>query len=170
MNSIFKRRSIRRFKDTPLTEDQKKMILKAGMASPTSENNREWVFIVIDDDNTRQTIVKDNPYAGALKTAPFVVLLCADMRKVSEPENTFWVQGMSAATQNMLLEATELGLGSLWMGIHSNVEQSDIVRALCALPKYIEPVSLVAFGTAQREKTPNDRYLEDSIFYNRYPG
>lgn len=168
MNSIMKRRSIRRFKDTPITDQQLEKILRAGMAAPTSENDQEWVFIIVNDKDSRKRIMDKNEYTKALETAPLAIVVCAVMRKVGEPNHNFWVQDLSAVSQNMLLQATEMGLGSLWMGMHSFVDQIENLKEILDLPEYIEPMSLLAFGEAQRPKDPIDRYIKESVHYEKY--
>lgn len=136
------------------------------MAAPSSSNNQEWVFVVIQDPKTFHKIMEMDPYAGALKTAPLCIALYADMRRVSEPEELFWVQDLSAAAQNMLLEATALGLGSLWMGLYPR--QRTILRQLLDLPEYMEPLILLAFGAAAEERAPINRYLSGQVYFERY--
>lgn len=166
MEAIFRRRSIRKYQTTPVDPAKIKQLLRAGMAAPSSGNNREWVFVVIQDRDTLHKIVEMDSYAGALKTAPLCIALCADMRCVSEPDEIFWIQDLSAAAQNMLLEATELHLGSLWMGLYPR--QRAALRQLLHLPEYVEPLLLMAFGTAAEEKAPIDRYLPERVHFECY--
>lgn len=166
METIFQRRSIRKYRQTPVDSSQLNQLLRAGMAAPSSSNNQEWVFIVIQDPKTFQKILEMDSYAGALKTAPLCIALCADMHRVSEPKELFWVQDLSAAAQNMLLEATSLGLGSLWMGLYP--QQRTTLRQLLNLPEHVEPLILLSFGTAVEEKAPINRYLFHQVHFERY--
>lgn len=86
------------------------------------------------------------------------------------PGEGWWIQDCSAAMQNMLLEATDLGLGSLWLGVHPKQERIDFIKELCCLPDHVEPLGMVVLGTAAKEKSPIDRYLEDQVFYETYQG
>ena len=149
-----------------MDEESLRYLLRAGMAAPSSGNNQEWEFLVIRSPQTMERIMELDSYAGALKTAPLCIALCADMRRVSEPDQLFWVQDLSAAAQNMLVAATSLGLGSLWMGLYP--EQRSALRPLLALPESVEPLILLAFGTAEAEKPPIHRYLANRVHFEKY--
>ena len=152
MDAIFQRRSIRRYEPIPVPPRQMEQLLRAGMAAPTSGNNQEWEFVVIRSAETMARIVELDSYAGALKSAPVCVALCADMRRVAEPEELFWVQDLSAAAQNMLVAAASLGLGGLWMGLYPG--QRAALRSLLALPAEVEPLILLAFGVPGSTRRP----------------
>ncbi|MEE1242723.1 MAG: nitroreductase family protein, partial [Frisingicoccus sp.] len=49
MDTIFKRRSVRKYTDAVVSDEQIKQIIKAGMAAPSAKNSQEWIFIVIRD-------------------------------------------------------------------------------------------------------------------------
>ncbi len=168
MKDIFARRSIRKYTDKPVTHEEIKELLKAAFAAPSSDNNQEWVFIVTKDREAMMKIREKNEYAIALETAPVAILVCADMRKVGLPDMNYWVQDLSAASENMLIKATSMGLGSLWMGVHPDKEQVANTKEVFELPDYIEPMSLLTFGEPTRWKDPIDRYLEDRVHFEKY--
>lgn len=74
----------------------------------------------------------------------------------------------SAALENMLIEATELGYGSLWVGVHPDPVRIDKITELCALPDYIRPVGILAAGKTEKVKEPHDRYLEERVHQDCY--
>lgn len=166
MDAIFQRRSIRRYEPVPVSPRQMEQLLRAGMAAPTSGNNQEWEFVVIRSAEIMARIVELDSYAGALKSAPVCVALCADMRRVAEPEELFWVQDLSAAAQNMLVAAASLGLGGLWMGLYPG--QRAALRSLLALPAEVEPLILLAFGVPAEKKSPINRYLPNRVHQETY--
>ena len=112
MNAIFRRRSIRKFLDTPVPAEDVKKILMAGMAAPSAKDNREWVFIRMTDKAAIEQFISVHPNAFAMRTAPLNILVCADLRKC-KIQGDWWILDGSAALENMLIEATELGYGSL---------------------------------------------------------
>ena len=63
MDEIFRRRSIRKYLNTPVTERQLHQLLRAGMAAPSSTNDQEWVFAVIQDPALRDKIISFDSYA-----------------------------------------------------------------------------------------------------------
>lgn len=168
MDTIFKRRSVRKYTDTPVTDEQLKQLIKAGMAAPSAKNSQEWVFIVIRDKDIFNAFLDVHPNAFALKFADAAILVCADLSKEREAGQGWWIQDCSAAVQNILLEATDMGLGSLWMGVYPKEDRVQCFKNVCQLPEGIEPLGLVSIGEATKAYTPNDRYIEDSVFFNTY--
>ena len=166
MNAILNRRSVRKYTDKKVTQEELNSILRAGMAGPSSENNQEWEFVVITSEDTKQKIVDINPYAKCLSTAPLAILVCADMSKISEPDSIYWIQDLSACSQNMLIQARELGLSSLWMGLDDN--QIEQIKGFVNAPANVRPLMLLAFGTAECEKPAIDRFLEDRIHIEKF--
>ncbi len=166
IQSIFQRRSIRTYQNRDIEPEKIEYILRAGMASPTSTNNQEWEFVVIKNKETMQKIIEIDSYASALETAPICIAVCANMHMVSEPNELFWVQDLSAAAQNMLIAATDLALGSLWLGLYD--DQRKQLQHLLHLPEHINPLMLLVFGYPEKQKAPIDRYLSERVHYERY--
>ncbi len=170
MNTIYRRRSVRKFLEKKISEEDIRQILKAGMAAPSCKASCEWVFIVMREKERFQKFLEVHPYATALNTADTVILVCADLELEKEPGEGWWIQDCSAAMENMLLEATDLKLGSLWLGVYPKQERIDFIKELCNLPEHVEPLGMVVLGAAAKEKAPIDRYLEDQVFYETYQG
>jgi len=138
------------------------------MAAPTAGNAQEWEFILFEDQEIRKKIKEVHEYAIALDTAPLGVLVCADLRREVYPGEGWWIQDMSAVMQNMLVEAAELGLGSLWLGIYPREERVAGMKVLFDLPEHIMPLGIITLGYAAKEKEPIDRYEECRVHWERY--
>ena len=108
MQSIFNRRSIRKYTNEVVPEDLIEQILRAGMSAPSAGNEQPWHFIVISDRNVMGEIQKVHPYSHMLKEASHAIVVCGDMSL--QKYDGYWVQDCSAAMQNMLLMSQELGL------------------------------------------------------------
>ena len=80
----------------------------------------------------------------------------------------WWIQDCSAAMENMLLEATDLGLGSLWLGVHPKPDRIACLKEICKLPEGVEPLGIVALGEPTKERPAIERYLEDQVFLDTY--
>lgn len=76
------------------------------------------------------------------------------------------MQDLSAAAQNMLLQATTFGLGSLWIGLYPN--QRKAIHSLCHLPEHIEPLVLLSFGYSAEKRAPINHFLSEHIYYETY--
>ena len=168
METIFKRRSVRKYTETPVTDVQVKQIIRAGMAAPSAKNSQEWVFIVLRDPEIYKTFFEVHVNAFAMKTAQAAILVCADLSKEQDPGQGCWIQDCSAAMENMLLEATDLGLGSLWLGVHPKSDRIACLKEVCKLPEGIEPLGIVALGEPTKDRPAIDRYLEDQVFLDTY--
>lgn len=168
METIYKRRSVRKYTETPVTDAQVKQIIRAGMAAPSAKNSQEWVFIVLREPEIYKTFSEVHVNAFAMKTAQAAILVCADLSKEQDPGQGWWIQDCSAAMENMLLEATDLGLGSLWLGVHPKPERIACLKEVCRLPEGIEPLGIVALGEPTKDRPAIDRYLEAQVFLDTY--
>ena len=150
------RRSIRKYKDEAVSEEQVETLLRAAMAAPSAGNEQAWGFVVIRDRGNLDKAMQAHPYAGMLSTAPVAILVCGDLAR--DTHDGMWVQDCSAAVQNLLLAAANIGLGTCWCGVHPRREREDAFRELCALPESIVPFALVAVGVPDEDKGPADYY------------
>jgi nitroreductase len=82
---------------------------------------------------------------------------------------TAWQQDLGAATQNILLEATDLGLGAVWLGVSTADAPVDFIRNLYNLPENIKPFALVAIGYPDGQKNEFvDRYKQEKVHYEKW--
>ncbi len=166
LEAILTRRSIRRFTGEHVSEDKILQILKAAMAAPSSKNEQPWVFTIIDDRDLLAEIPNFHPYAGMISSCAAAILVCADKRRFLSED--VWIQDCAAATQNMLLAAYGLGLGSVWLGIYPRIERVKGMASLLTLPDHIIPFSLVVIGFPAERKPPVDRFDPSRIHKNRW--
>ena len=166
MKSIFTRRSIRKYKDKPISDEKIRKILKAGMAAPSAGNEQPWQFVVIKRDDIKADIMKYHNYASMLQTAPVAILVCGD--KQLERHSGYWVQDCAAATQNMLLMIDSLGLGGVWLGVYPRQKRMDGIAQVLDIPDKVIPFSLIALGHPAEEKEPHNRYLEDRVHFENW--
>lgn len=170
-NMIFKRTSVRSYTDQPVTKDQIELLLRAGMAAPSAKNVQPWEFVVIQDKESLLKITEFHPYASMLKQAPLAIAVCGNTTKiVLEGIEDLWVQDCAAATENILLEATELGLGSVWLGIYPMKTFIKGIAELLILPDYIVPFSLLAIGYSDGDVTPKDKFNPERIHWEKWSG
>lgn len=144
MHEIFKRRSIRKYLDKPVAKEDIDDLLRAAMAAPSAGNEQPWEFIVVDDKNVLKKIADVQPYAKMLYEAPVAIVVCGDLNK--EKHKGFWVQDCSAATQNILLEATDKGLGTVWIGVYPDDTRVKDISNIFGIPSNVIPLSIVAVG------------------------
>lgn len=161
MNSIFKRRSIRKFTDQKISDGSLKKIITAGMCSPSAHNSQPWQFIIVRKREMLDKIMTVHPYTGMLKTADMAIIVCGKPQD-GDP-GSYWSQDCAASTQNILLEATELGIGSCWCGVFPYEARIEPIRNLFDIPEGFFPFCVIALGYPDEQKPPNNRYIEDKI-------
>ncbi|MBN1232395.1 MAG: nitroreductase family protein [Candidatus Coatesbacteria bacterium] len=166
MESIYKRRSIRKFKDKEIEESIILEIIKAGMYAPSAGNQQPWQFLVITEREKLNRIPDFHEYSKMLYSSPAAILVCADLLK--ERITNFFPQDCSASTENMLIAATSMGLGSVWLGVYPVEKRIKGFKTLFNLPETIIPFSLVALGYPDEEKTLADRYDSSRIHFNKW--
>lgn len=153
-NAIFTRRSIRKYQNKALENEKLTKILEAAMSAPTARNRQPWRFITVQSEEGKNRIMSAHPYALMLKTAPCAVIVCADKTEATD----FFQQDCAAAIQNMLLSATDLGLGSVWLGVYPNKERVAGICQAFNLPENIIPVGIVVLGYADETKGRENRF------------
>lgn len=160
------RRSIRKYTAERVSEQIVSEILKAGMFAPSARNQRPWHFIVVREKSTMSEITKIHPYSGMLMHASVAIVVCADLSL--EQSEGYWVQDCAAATENMLLAAHGLGLGSVWLGIHPRTERSNGIKELFKLEEKIKPFSIISLGYPAEEIPLPDRFDKERIHYEKW--
>ena len=161
---IFARRSIRRFHSNPVEEEKVKMVLEAAMAAPSANNAKPWHFIVIKEREMLDRIAEVHPYAKMCYEATLVIAVCGDPG--ISPK--YWPQDCSAATQNILLAGTALGLGTVWLGVHPRDERKQPLKRLLGLPDDKEILSLVTLGHPAEKKKRRTQFDIKRVHYEAW--
>jgi nitroreductase len=159
--AIKTRRSIRQFQEREVSEDQITTLIEAAMMAPSAGNQQPWHFIVISDRKKLDAIPAFHPYSKMVLQAPVAILICGD--PTGKPWPDFWPQDCSAATQNLLLAARNLGLGTVWAGIYPVAERMEGFRETFAIPEHIYPFALVPVGWPTGDFQPVERFKLELI-------
>ena len=167
MESIFNRRSVRNFTAEPVHEDTVIKLLKAAMAAPSAGNQQPWEFIIVRDRSALEEVTKFHEYSSMLKQAPVAIIVCANLQRCKYPVD-YWIQDCAAATQNILLAATALNLGSCWLGILPQPERVEGVRRVFSMPDNVVPLSIVALGWPEKPLKAIDRFDATRIHYEKW--
>ncbi len=170
LEGIFTRKSVRKFADKSLTDEEIHTILKAGMSGPSCTNARMWSFIVVTDkERLCQMADANGRPAWPLKEATMGILLCGDLDRAFKPAPDYWVIDTAIAGQNMILAAHALGIGSVWLGTWPQMDRVKNQAQLFGLPENIIPHSIIAFGYPMDEQFPErDLYEEDRVHFEEW--
>lgn len=161
---IFKRRSIRAFKPIQVSEEDVRALLEAGMAAPSANNLKPWHFIVITDRQKLNRLAEIHPFADMLRQATLCIAVCAD----PEISPRYWVQDCSAATENILIAAANLGLGAVWLGCHPREERKRPIKKFLEIPERMELLSLIAIGHPAEKKEPRTQFNPRRVHYEKW--
>lgn len=167
MKEIFNRRSIRNFRNIPVEKEKTDKLLRAAMQAPSALNQQPWEFIVVEDKGSLQKLSKSMPDAKPVENSGLTLILVANSDSFRfEPD---WQMDMSAAAQNILLEAVHLELGAVWMSISSVDSAISYVREMYKLPSNIKPFALIAVGYPDKQKNQFvERYHAEKIHYEKW--
>ncbi|MGA2503530.1 MAG: nitroreductase family protein [Anaerolineales bacterium] len=167
LDSIFRRRSIRNYTDQPVEPEKLDLILKAAMAAPSAMNCKPWEFVVITDPEKLSQFRKRLIFGN--RNAPAAIVICGNPSlSVNPAARLFWVQDCSIAGGNILIAATALGLGTVWVGVHPVAEFVRIVREIAGLPKHVTPLGLIYVGYPAEEKPARTQYHENRVHWQKY--
>jgi nitroreductase len=163
LNIIFSRRSIRAYSDEPVSEADIHSLLEAGMAAPSSSNRRPWHFVAITDRDTLQALADAHPYGKMLARAPLGIAVCGDPTL-----SDAWVLDCAAATENILVAVTGLGLGGVWLGCHGRPERVQAVSEILGIPEGIGVLSLLSIGHPAEEKPARTQHDPARVHRNAW--
>ena len=164
--ALLNRRSIRKYKAQQISEENINKMLKAAMYAPSAMNTQAWQFVVVDNKQTLMDIFKIIPHAEMLKQTIKAILVCGD---VSVEKNETWIlENCSAATQNILLSAYGLGIGSCWISVYGSEDTFKKIKSLFNLPENIIPFSLISLGYPDEEVKTEERFKEEKIHFNKW--
>lgn len=160
------RRSIRKYKGKRVEDEKLSRVLEAGRLAPSASNNQPWHFIVITEPEMRRKM-KEAYDSRWFYKAPVIIVMCVDPRiaAVRDGEN-FWTVDGAIAMQNMVLQATEEGLGTCWIGAFHEA----VVRKILDIPPYIRVLVMTPLGYPDevKEKVTNRRTMEEICHNNKW--
>jgi nitroreductase len=163
-----KRRSIRKYQNKPVEEEKINTILEAARLSPSANNQQPCSFIVITKPEIRESL-KAAYRADWFLQAPVIIIGCVNpseaWRKGMFGEE-YWKVDLAIAMQDIILAATEFGLGTCWI---ANFDENQIKKAL-NIPKEIRVVAMTPIGYPDEEKSPvtERKPLTNIIHYQKW--
>ena len=156
------RRSVRRWLNKPVNNQEIEEIVEAGMNAPSAGNEQAWQMIVLTDKDILTKISEFNPNISVIKNAPVAIMVCGDLQ--AQKYQGYYVHDCSAATENMLLAVHAKGLGGFW----GNVFPDNIIKfkELLNIPEHIVPFSVVIFGYPEALPKYETRLNKEKLHLN----
>ncbi|HNZ00949.1 MAG TPA: nitroreductase family protein [Anaerolineaceae bacterium] len=167
LDLIFSRRSIRKYTDQPVDREVLVELLQAGMAAPSAMNSRPWEFAIVTDPVKLDALRKSLPFGNY--QAPAAIIPLYNPLIGSNPISvSFWQQDLSAAVQNILITASGMGLGTVWIGVHPMPPLVGAVRKIIKAPRWITPLCVIYVGHPDQTKSPRTQYEERRVHWDEY--
>ena len=170
---IKNRRSMRKFTDQELTQEEVVALLKAALMAPSSKRSNCWQFIVVDDKDMLEKLshCKEMGAAFLADAAMAVVVMAGPLA------SDVWIEDASIASIMIQLQAEDLGLGSCWIQVRerftaTGMPSGEYVHTLLDIPLQLQVVSIIAVGHKGMERKPfNEEHLQwEKIHINKYGG
>jgi nitroreductase len=168
--AINKRRSTRRYKSENVSEEQVKKLLEAAIMAPSAGNTQPWDFVVIRDEAQKKALAKAALGQMFVASAPVVIVVCADKPRTARVygdrgTELYCLQDTAAASQNILLSATAMGLAGCWVGAFNDNAVSNVL----GLPSYVRPVAILPIGVpGESPRMPPRAPLSDVTHYDKW--
>lgn len=166
MKAIYTRRSIRKYTEAPISDNNVQTLLKAAMVAPSAFDERPWHFITIDDVTILKDLAGKMEGCEMLEEATLGMLICGDKNLEQFPG--FWQQDCSACAQNVLLAAHELGLGACWIAIHPVPDREKVMVEAMQTPSHVVPFALISLGHPKEQLPGEDRFEAERVHRNRW--
>ena len=161
MSVIFKRVSVRKYEAKPVEEEKVREMIQAGCAAPSAGNQQPWEFYIVRNQSILEKLSKVHQYSGFVKDADLAIVPCYRIEGLWAPQYAHI--DMAACTENILLKATELGLGCTWIGIAPEEDRLKTVKEILNLPENLAPFCLIPTGYPAESRPQENRYEKNRI-------
>ena len=177
LEAIKSRRSIRQYRDMPVSDEILNKVLEAARWAPSWANTQCTRYVVVKDAATKaklsETLNRGNPATEAIKNAPIVIVACAVLKKsgyykgeASTDKGDWYMFDVGIAMQNLALAAYSLGLGTVHVGY---IVDTRRVAEILEIPDGIAVVEMMPLGyPAAEAKAPPRKELAEIVFYEKY--
>lgn len=155
VEAIRKRRSVRKYEETELTDDQVNQVLESARYAASWANKQGWHLMVVKNAETRAKVsgvLEGNPGARAVATAPVLLVVCMDPSASGVMKGKeYYMVDAGILMDHLMLEAADLGLGTVFIGMFDE----DRIRAVLGVPEEYRIVGLTPLGIPS--KVPGER-------------
>lgn len=154
IETLRKRRSIRRYLDRPIVPETLAVLKEALLRSPSSREIRPWSFLLVRDKDLLGKLSRVKPHgAEFLKDADLGIVICGD-----STQSDVWIEDCAIAAVIAHLTAVSLGLGSCWIQIRNrhhddNFTAEQYIQRLLNLPEHVRVPAIVALGYGAEDKS-----------------
>jgi nitroreductase len=163
VKAIRERRSIRKYKQDEVSEEDLSVILQAGRWAPSASNRQPWHFVIVRDSEMRKKLADAHSYGRFMAESPVVIVVLGDPAihpkyHLADPHN---------AVQNMLLAAYSLGLSTCWMGVR-DTDIEPRFRELLNIPENLRVICSISLGYGNQERSSSRKPIDEIVSWESY--
>ncbi len=163
-NPILERRSVRKFTDRPVERELIEKLLEAADAAPSACNKRPLEFYAVTNEEMLARLSKAGLFTRM--KAPLIIVVVGNLgRALPPPISDYWMHDAGAACENVLLEATALGLGSCWCGVHPQKRVMEKVSEALDLNDKQIPFAIIKIGYPDEHPKPHEGYDKKRVHF-----
>ena len=163
-NYILKRRSVRKFKDTPIEKELIDKLLEAGCAAPSACNRRTTDFYVVSGEEKLGQVSRAGLFTRM--KSPLIIVVVGNLNRALPLDMAdYWIHDAAAASENILIQATALGLGSCWCGIHPQKRVMQKVSEALGLSSKQIPFAMIKLGYPDESHPPHEGIDESRVYF-----
>ena len=168
LDIIGRRRSVRKYKSDPIPEEVFLRVMEAARLAPSGKNSQPWKFIVVRDEERRNKLASASRNQTFMATAPVTIVACGYPERSYPKQGNYmksWSIDVACAIDHLMLQATEEGLGTCWIGAFEEKE----VKALLGVPEDVRVLALTPLGYPDEDPPSRGRRpLEEIVSYEKY--
>lgn len=175
LEPILSRRSIRKYKSSPIEDDKVRAMLESARLAPSGNNTQPWNFIIVHSDIVKKRIVEVCHKQNWMLGAPIFIVCVADIKTRIKEDNLvikedspeleikLIIRDTAIAIENLVLQAESMGLSTCWVG---DFEQSHI-RSILSIPldKYVVAVITVGYPDEKPQARPR-KPLKETVYFD----
>lgn len=157
------RRSIRKYKSTPVEDEKIEKCLEAARWAPSASNKQPWEFIIVKDEKIRQKFAEIHPYAKFVAESPVVFI------PLTNPEihAKYHMSDTGSSIMHFMIEAHSLGLGTCWAGVIGASFEPEL-KKLLNVPDHLNIMTLVALGYPDQTRESSRKPMDELVHLEKY--
>jgi nitroreductase len=162
---IKERRSVRRYRPDPISEDVLLRVLDAARFSPSGKNLQPWKFILVKDESLKKHLAEASVGQSFIAEAPVIIVACGFPDRCYSRMGNYmksWPVDVAIAVEHLMLQAQEEGLGTCWIGAFEEVA----VKSILKVPDQARVLALTPLGYPDENPVSRGRKsLEEIVSY-----
>lgn len=164
--AITERKSIRKYKDIEVEDEKLQKILESARIAPSAANRQEWKFLVVKNQETRDKLVEAANGQKFVAEAPITIVACStESERIMPCGQHAYTVDLSIAVSFMILGATELDLGTCWLGAYDE----EKIKEILGIPEEIRVPAMFTLGYTGENPAPRPRKdIKDIVCYEKY--